>query len=401
MKKVSVLCLSLLSLSLHAQDNIRWRGTDRSGIYHEAGLLMNWPAKGPALLWSYDGLGEGFSSVAIDSDKLYITGCTDAKGYIYVFDTAGKLLNKKEYGPEWVESYNGTRATVNIDGGKIYIVTGTAEIYCLDQQSLNVVWKKSYVKDLNGSNIQWGVCESPLIIGDKVIATPGGKGNNIVALNKNTGELVWSSPADGDSSAYCSPLYISDLEVPLIVTMMSYHIVGIHAETGQKLWSYENRNRHDVHANTPVYSDGMLLCTSGYGRGSTMLKLTNGGRGVEKVWFSEELDNRIGAMVKVGNHAYGSGDNNRYWYCVDWESGEIKWKERGLAMGNIIANDGMLYCYTDRGEMILARATPEKLDITGKFSVTLGTAQHWAHPVLYKGAMYVRHGNTLMAYKVK
>ncbi len=401
MKKELILCFSFLSLSLYAQENIQWRGTDRTGIYHETGLLKAWPETGPTLLWSYDGLGEGHSSVAVDADKLYVTGSTDGKGYIYVFDANGKLLNKKEFGPEWVESYNGTRGTVTINNGKIYLVTGTADIYCLDQQSLNILWKKSFVKDFNGANIQWGVCESPLIIDEKVIATPGGAKNNIIALNKNTGDMIWSTPAEGDSSAYCSPLYISDQQIPLVVTMTAYHIVGIHATTGEKLWSYENKNRHDVHANTPVYSDNMLLCTSGYGKGSTMLRLVNGGRSIEKVWFNGELDNRIGAMVKVGDYAYGSGDTNRFWFCVDWKTGEIKWKERGLAMGNTISNDGMLYGYTDRGDMILAKATPEKFDVVSKFKITLGTEQHWAHPVLYKGVMYVRHGNTLMAYKVK
>jgi outer membrane protein assembly factor BamB len=106
-------------------------------------------------------------------------------------------------------------------------------------------------------------------------------------------------------------------------------------------------------------------------------------------------------MVKVGNYLYGSGDFNKFWYCVDWKTGDIKWKEKGLAVGNIIANDGMLYCYTEKGEMVLAQANPEKFDIKGKFNITLGTEQHWAHTVIYKGILYVRHGNTLMAYKIK
>ena len=402
MKKEFIsLCLALFVLSLSAQENIQWRGTDRTGIYHEAGLLQVWPEGGPAMLWHYDDLGEGHSSVAVDANKLYITGMTEGTGYIYVFDASGKLLNKKAYGPEWAVSYNGTRGTVTISEGKIYLVSGMAEIYCIDQQSLEVVWKKSFSQDFNGSNIQWGVCETPLIVGEKVIATTGGKENNIVALNKHTGALIWSSPGEGDESAYCSPLYIADQKIPQVVTMTAKHIIGINAANGEKLWSYENTNRHSVHANTPVYSNNMLLCTSGYGKGSTMLRLTNGGQNVEKVWFGAELDNRIGAMVKIGDYVYGSGDANRYWFCVEWNTGTIKWKQGGLAMGNIIANDGMLYCYTDRGEMVLAKATPEKFDIVSKFMITLGTAQHWAHPVLYRGVMYVRHGNTLMAYKVK
>ena len=185
-----------------------------------------------------------------------------------------------------------------------------------------------------------------------------------------------------------------------MVTRTANHILGVNAATGEKLWAHENKNRQSVHANTPVYSNNMILCTSGYGRGSTMLRLTNGGKSIEQVWFSDEMDNRIGSMVKVGDYVYGSGDSKRYWFCADWKTGEIKFKEQGMAMGNIISNDGMLYCYTDRGDMVLAKATPEKFDIVSKFPIKLGTEQHWGHPVIYKGVLYVRHGDTLMAYKI-
>ncbi len=385
---------------LSAQNSVEWRN-DRTGIYNETGLLKEWPAEGPRMLWHYDGLGEGHSSVAIANNKLYVTGMTGNKGYLYVFDREGKLLNKKEYGDEWDESYNGTRGTVTLSDGNIYIISGRGDLICMEENSLNTVWKKNLLKDFDSSNIQWGINEAPLVIGDKVIATPGGKKDNIVALNKKTGDLIWSCAGEGDLSAYCSPLYIRDQQIPLVVTHTANHVIGVNADTGEKLWSYEIKNRHAVHANTPVYSDGMLLCTSGYGKGSTMLRLTGGGRSVEKVWEATELDNRIGAMVKVGDHAYGSGDNNRSWFCVNWKTGEITYREKGQAMGNIIAADGLLYCYTDRGNLLLVKPDPAKFDIISQFPVTMGTDQHWAHPVIYQGTMYVRHGDTLMAYEVK
>lgn len=401
MKKRLIAFLSLASLTLFAQENIQWRGTDRTGFYNETGLLKSWPTEGPALLWNYDGLGEGHSSSAIASDKIYLTGMTDGKGYLYVFDLKGKLLNKKEYGPEWNESYNGPRGTITLNEGKLYLMSGLGDLYCFDVTSLNVIWKKNILKEYKASNITWGINEAPLIIGDKVIATPGGKEHNVVALNKNTGALIWSSTGEGDAAAYCSPLFIKDQQVPLIVTMTANHIIGIDANTGKKLWSHENTNRYSIHANTPVYGDNMILCTSGYGAGSTMLRLKNGGKSIEQAWFSKEMDSRIGAMVKVGDYVYGSGDNNRYWFCTNWKTGEIKYKEKGLAMGNIIAGDGMLYCYTDRGDMILVKANPEKFEIVSRFQITKGTEQHWAHPVIYKGVLYVRHGDSLMAYKIK
>ena len=401
MKKTVLLFSCLLAtMCLWAQSNIEWRGTERTGIYKEAGLLKSWPEKGPEMLWHFDGLGQGHSSVTIDSDKLYMSGMIEDEGYIFVLDMNGKLLNKAKYGPEWSRDWFGTRGSVMINEGKLYIVSGMCDIICFDQNTLNVIWKKNFMADFDGTNIQWGVCESPLIIGDKLIATPGGKEHNMVALNKNTGELIWSSPGKGDQSSYCSPLYISDQQTPQIVTFTANHIIGVDVSDGKLLWSHPNTNRHSVHANTPVYSDNMILCTSGYDRGSTMLRLIDGGKSIEEVWFSAELDNRMGAMVKVGNYAYGSGDSKRFWFCVDWNTGEIKYKHGGLAMGNIIFNDGMLYCYNDKGDMILAKATPEKFDIVSQFPIEMGTEQHWAHPVLYKGVLYVRHGNTVMAYKV-
>jgi len=404
MKKTVLLfsCL-LVTSALWAQNNIEWRGTNRTGIYNEAGLLKSWPESGPEMLWSFEGLGQGHSSVTVDSDKLYMSGMIEDEGYIFVLDMNGKLLNKVKYGPEWSKDWFGTRGSVMINDGKLYLISGMCDIFCYDQNSLKLIWKKNFVTDFNGTNIQWGICESPLIIGEKLIATPGGAEHNMVALNKNTGELIWNSPGKGDQSSYCSPLYISDQQTPQIVTFTANHIIGIDASNGKLLWSHPNTNKHSVHANTPVYSDNMILCTSGYGRGTTMLRLKDGGKSVEEVWFSEELDNRMGAMVKVGNYAYGSGDSKRFWFCVDWNTGEIKYKHGGggTAMGNIIYNDGMLYCYNDKGDMMLVKASPEKFDLVSQFPITLGTEQHWAHPILYKGVMYVRHGNAVMAYNVK
>jgi outer membrane protein assembly factor BamB len=402
MKKTVFLGLFFVAVTtIAAQDVVQWRG-DRTGIYKESGLLKSWAEAGPQLLWHYDGLGEGHSSVAVSSGKIYVTGMANGKGYLYAFDMSGKLLDKKEYGGEWDESYNGTRGTVTANDGKLYLISGRGDILCFNEKDLSIVWKKNILSEFDAKNIKWGICESPLVVGEKLIATPGGQQHNIVALNKNTGELVWSSPGagTGDLSAYCSPLYVGDQQVPQVVTMTEKHIVGIDIATGAMLWSYEQVNRTNVHPNIPVYGDNMLLCTSGYGKGSVMLRLVNGGKGVEKVWESSQLDSRIGAMVKVGNYAYGSGDNNRFWFCVDWKTGEIKYKENTLPIGNVIAADGMLYCYSDRGDFALAKITPEKFDIISRFPITLGTDQHWAHPVIYKGILYVRHGNTLMAYKI-
>lgn len=400
--KKNVLCFLTMAITFGAtaQEVVQWR-YDRTGNYPEKGLLNAWGEDGPQLLWHYDGLGEGHSSVAVSvAGKLYVTGMTDGKGWIYAFSPDGKLLNKKEYGDEWSKSYNGTRGTVTPDKDKLYFISGMGEVFCLKENDLSLVWKKSFMNDFGGENITWGICESPLIVEDKVIVSPG-RSNNIVALNKNTGEVVWTCEGEGDLSAYCSPIYIADLPVPQIVTHMQKYIVGIEAATGKKLWSYEHVNQHGVHPNVALYADNQLFITSGYGKGSVMLQLKDGGKSVEKLWEEPQLDSRIGATVKIGDYIYGSGDKNRFWFCLDWKTGEIKYKDNTLGTGDVIAADGKLYCYSERGELALVNVNPEKFDLVSRFPVTLGTDQHWAHPVIYQGVLYLHHGNTLMAYKVK
>jgi len=397
MKNLCLILLVLLVIPIQAQ--IQWRN-DRTGIYNETGLLQKWPENGPELLWHFDGLGEGHSSVTIDKDNIFVTGMTDGKGYFYVLNTNGKLQHKIEYGSEFENSYPGARSAVMHDDGKLYIVSGMAELCCYDIQSLKLLWKKNYAEDYEAENTKHGWHGPPLIVGEKLIIAPGGKTYNVVALNKTTGDLIWSSEGVGVMAGYGAPIYISDQQVPQVVVMMSDYIIGLDMSNGKLLWSHHHTNRFREHPNTPVYSDGMLFCMSSYGKGSVMLRLTNGGRSVEKIWEIKELGHQTGHVVKLGDYIYGSGEKT-HWHCVDWQTGKIMYSDQTLARGNIIAADGMLYIYSDKGEMALVKPNAEKFEIVSKFQITLGTEQHYAHPVIYQGVLYVRHGDGLMTYKIK
>jgi outer membrane protein assembly factor BamB len=274
-----------------------------------------------------------------------------------------------------------------------------AELFCYDMQSLKLLWKKNYAQDYGAENTYHGWHGPPLIIGEKLIIAPGGKKYNVVALNKATGDIIWSSEGAGVMAGYGVPIYISDQQVPQVVVMMSDYIIGMDVSNGKLLWSHHHTNRYREHPNTPVYSHNMLFCTSSYGKGSVMLRLINGGRSVEKVWEVTELGHQTGHVMKFGNYIYGPGEKT-HWYCVDWQTGKIMYSDQTLARGNIIAANGMLYCYSDKGEMALVKPNPQKFEIVSKFLITLGTEQHWAHPAIYRGVLYVRHGDTLMAYKI-
>ncbi len=373
----------------------------RNGIYPETGLLKSWPSGGPEIKWSYEGLGQGHSSAAVSDGFLYVTGMIDQTGYLFKFDLMGALIYRKPYGPEFSESWYGTRGTPVIAGNRVYLLSGMGKLVCFNAATGDIVWSKELFRDFDGKNIQWGVNETPVVDGDILYITPGGRRNNVVALNRHSGELVWSSPGVGELSAYCTPLLFEHNGRKILATHTASHLIGIDARDGKVLWSHRHPNQYSVHPNTPIYHNGALYFFSGYGQGGGKVKLNGDGSSVSLVWTDKTIDSRMGGAVLVDGYIYGSGDQNREWRCLDWETGKEMYASRSIGKGVVIYADGMLYCYSDRGELALVKADPSGFEVTGQTRVTLGTEQHWAHPMIHDGVLYVRHGNAIVAYKVR
>jgi outer membrane protein assembly factor BamB len=288
-----------------------------------------------------------------------------------------------------------------IVGDRVYLVTGHGKLICLNEENGEILWSKELFKEFDGSNIQWGMNETPVVDGDLIYATPGGRRNNVVALNRLNGNLVWTSPGKGELSAYCTPLLFEHNGRKILATHTSSHLIGLDAATGKLLWSHRHPNQWSVHPNTPIYHQGELFYFSGYGQGGGKLKLSEDGNSVSKVWFNNKMDSRMGGAVLVDGHIYLSGDVNRQWRCVDWDTGKESYSSSEIAKGAVIYADGMLYCYSERGELALVKADPSGFQVVSQTRVNLGSEQHWAHPVIYDGVLYVRHGKALIAYKVK
>lgn len=401
MKKLTLIILCLTAvLSGYSQDPTSWRGPTRDGIYPETGLMKEWPADGPEVLWSFEGLGKGHSSAIVDNGFVYVTGMINEQGYLFKFDLKGKLVYKKTYGPEFAESYVGTRGTPTIVGEKVYLMSGHGKLYCLDEGKGTILWSKDLFKDFDGKIIGWGMNETPVVDGDVVYITPGGKKYNLVALDRHSGKLIWSSPGKGELTAYSTPLLFEHNGRKMLATHYESHLVGFDASTGKMLWSQHQPNEYSVHPNTPVYRDGMLFYLSGYGRGGGMLKIAPDGNSASRVWTHKKMDSRMGGAVLVDGYIYGSGDS-RLWCCFDWKSGKEMYTSKDIGNGVVIYADGMLYCYSQRGELALVEPDPAGFKVVSKTKVLLGSEQHWAHPVIYGGVLYIRHGKALIAYKVK
>jgi outer membrane protein assembly factor BamB len=394
------LLLVLLVTVVSAQEPTIWRG-GTNGIYPDKGLLKSWPEKGPATKWVFEGLGEGHSSPVFAHDKIFVSSMIEKMGYIFILDKNGKEVKRYTYGEEFFDSYPGSRSTPVIVGDWLYIYSGKGEVYAFEALTGKLRWKKNVLTETDGTNITWGVTETLVVDGDKIFCSPGGKKHNVIALNRNDGTLVWSSPGKGELSAYCTPLLLEIGGTKLLVTMMASHILGLDATTGKLLWSFEQPNQWSVHANTPLYSDGKLFCTSGYGQGTVCLNLASDGKSVTKAWHNSNFDNRMGGIVLIDGFLYGSGDKAREWRCIDAKTGKETWTSTEIGKGVVISADNLLYKYSERGELAMAEVNAKEFKLLGKAKVEKGTAQHWSHPVIDDGILYLRHGNALIAYKIK
>jgi outer membrane protein assembly factor BamB len=353
------------------------------------------------MVWHIDGLGQGHSSPVFANGKIYVTGMLNQTGHVFILSMDGKMLDKFPYGEDWHENYPGSRSSPTVAGDLIYVYSGQGKVVCMSAENGRIQWSKNLFRDLDGNNITWGVTETPVVDENTVYCTPGGSVNNVVALDRLTGEVRWSSRGKGNRSAYCTPLLIQNPAAKLLVTHTANHILCIDASSGELLWSHQHTNQYAVHANTPIYHDGSVFCFSGYGRGAIMFELDSRGNRVKTRWTDKSLDSRMGGAVLIDGYIYLSGDYSRSWKCVDWQTGKQMYESTAIGNGAVITADGLLFCYSQRGELALVPAQPGQFKVTGKTRVQLGSGQHWAHPVIHDGRLYVRHGNVLMAYQIK
>lgn len=399
-KQLVLLALVFLGIYSFAQDNAQWRGVNRDGIFQESALLKEWPSEGPKLLWHYDGLGEGHASAAITKKAIYTAGTADDQGFVVALDLSGKEIWKQNYGVEWMDSYNGVRSSPMVYDGILYIMSAYGKLVAMNAGDGKILWTKDILADFEVENIRWGMTENLVADGGKLFCTPGGTKASMVALDCKTGGLIWKAKPNGEKSAYCSPALVKLANRNLLVTHTSNSIIGVDAGTGDLLWSFEHINKYSIHPNTPLYKDGYLYCFSGYGKGGVMLKLSENGSKVEEVWQNASLDNQMGGVVLREGKIYGSGHNNREWFCLDWKTGESLYSSKMLGRGNVVLADGNLYCYADTGEIALVDVSNGSYDKISSFRVPLGEKQHWAHLLIHNKRMYVRHGSSLMVYSI-
>lgn len=400
--------LLLLSCSSSQPDIYEWRGVDRSGVYPDTGLLKVWPEEGPREIWTVDSLGRGYGSPQFVEDRFYITGEVDSMALLYCFDLDGMKLWQTTLGKEWVTSFPGSRSAPTIVGDLIYIGTGMGNLYCVNSADGSMVWSKDFKDDFQGIYPLHGHSEAAVISGNRVFWTPGGETHNVVALDRFTGELLWSNPGFGEYSAYNQGKLISPPVRNLFITFSAYHLMGLDAETGELLWSQEQESYPpekrspgygDTHPNAVMYGDGSIYYAAGDGNGGVRLDLSEDGTEITQVWRNPGFDSFMGGLVKIGNFLYTSGTSTQYFKSIDATTGILR-DSLKIGHGAVIAADEMLYYYTQRGQMKLIGYDEGKLKEISSFKITKGTSHHFSHPVIHNGVLYQRRGEALMAYDI-
>jgi len=398
-------CISMFFTSGYKDEISQWRGPNRDGRFPAKNLLKQWPTNGPGMIWSFEGLGEGHGNVGIGNDRLFVCGMIDSVGHLFSFDMEGNLIWDKRYGFEWYQNYTGVRSTPTVIGDLVYFESGHGVVFCYDGASGELLWSVDLLKKFNAENIQWGMAESLLVDGDNIICTPGGPEHNVVALNRLTGETIWTSKGNGQPAAYCSPILAEHHDTRLIVTMTAKSIIGIDANTGEYYWSIEHQQSNKIHANTPLYYDGKIMCSSSSDKsgldGTVLIQLSDDGKNASVIWRNSDITNLMGGFILKDGYVYGSKYRSSEWYCLDWNTGIVQHISKPFRNGVIIYADGLFYCYSEGGDMALIQADQQNFDVISKFKIPLGTNQHWAHPVIDEGKLYVRHGDALMVYNIK
>ncbi|MCP4451380.1 MAG: PQQ-binding-like beta-propeller repeat protein [Planctomycetes bacterium] len=351
-----------------------------------------------------EGLGHGYSSVSVVGDTIYLPVTFDKEeAFVYALDLAGNLKFQLPYGTETSDKQSpGNRSTPTIDGNRLYIISGLCVVHCFDLNTKKELWSVDAFKEFKGKGTRWDFSESPLIDGNRVYCAPGGPDASVVALDKMTGKTIWTSKGFSEASAYCTPDIFVHNGHRILVTMTAKSVVGLNPETGEVLWTHLHETSYDIHATTPVYADGMIYYTAGYGSGGGMIELSADGKSVTPKWTDKSLDCQHHGVVLHDGYIYGAGHKGKKLTCLELKTGKVMWQAPEVTQGVTIFADGMLYVYEGpkAGVVSLIKANPRAYERVSSFKVTQGTDKHWAHPAIANGRLYLHHGDVLIAYDI-
>jgi outer membrane protein assembly factor BamB len=376
----------------------QWRGANRDGISKETGLLKQWPEGGPPLVWKASGAGRGYSSFSISKGRLYTMGLRGDREFIIAFDIAnGKEVWATTHGGAFRNDRgDGPRGTPTLDGERLYALGGNGDLSSLDLRTGKVVWTMNVLSKFGGSNIKWGISESPLVIGDKVLVNAGGPGASIVALKKTDGALIWKSQSD--EAGYSSAIPVEVGGTTQVIFFTGSRAVGLDLRDGRLLWEYSRPSNNVANVATPVARGNRVFISSDYGTGGGVVEIKADGK-AQEVYFNKDMRNHHATSILIGDHLYGF--SSAILTAMRFDTGEVAWRDRSVGKGSLTYADGHLYAFSENGIVGLVEANPTAYNEKGRFKIQQGSLPTWTHPVVAGGRLYLRDQDTIYAFDVK
>ncbi|MDP2334931.1 MAG: PQQ-binding-like beta-propeller repeat protein [Bacteroidota bacterium] len=411
MKRINLAITFFLFVVIAIAQPVQWRGPQRDGKFQDTGLLKKWPDAGPELLLKVEGIGKGFSSVVATDQYMFATGMIDSLDYLSCITMDGQIKWKVTYGHSWVKSFPDTRSTPTVEGDRVYIISGIGELVCLNVNDGSIRWKVNVDKDYQAEWHIWGVSESPLIVDDKVICTPGGKTTSVVAFDKMTGKLVWESECVGGQRSYISPTIYDYKQFRFILAATATNLIALEPATGKVAWTfkYYDGAKWDqpglIWTNTPVVKGRDIFLSMGYDYRNVMIQMNEEGTSATEKWSNLTLDNHHHGLIELDGFIYGSNwqsNSKGKWVCMNWETGDVKYESDWLTKGALVYADGLFYILEEKsGTVALVKPNPESFEVISSFKLQGGTGPFWSHPFIANGKLYLRHGEVLFVYNIK
>ena len=412
--------LALLTGVCTADDWPDWRGPNRDAVSTETDLLTEWDEGGPPLAWMTTGIGAGYSGVVVADNRIYTLG--ESTGQC-VF-TALDYKSGNRLWSTYVDNHR-PNATPLVDGDLAFALGYKGNLVAVKSATGEELWRINLHKAFRGkTQTDCGYSESPLVDGDRLVCTPGGKDAAVVALNKYTGTVMWKSTLPegigergADGSGYSSIVVSTAAGVRHYVVLTGRGALGISPKDGVVLWTYNRVANEHANVATPIVHGDFLFFSTAYQTGSALVKMVrndaaNGDPSAspiraEEVYFlaPKVLQNHHGGLVRVGDHIYGGhGHNKGFPVCVEVSTGTMLWEpQRGPGSGSaaVMYADGHLYFHYENGVMALIEADPTAYKLKGSFKVPGSSEKSWSHPVISGGRLFIREENMLHCYDVR
>jgi outer membrane protein assembly factor BamB len=405
MKRIFAISIIVFSLATLAADWPQLLGPSRNGHSREKDLIGTFDDKGPTVAWQRD-VGEGYASPVIAGGRLLLYHRVENEDVLESLDAdTGKFRWKYAYATKYrdpLNKGNGPRATPVVSGGKIYLLSASGQLHCVDQKTGKKVWVNELLKTYKVPDSFFGVGMTPIVEGDHVIVNVGGEEAGIVAFNKDTGKEVWKSTAH--EASYSSPVSATINDVRHVVFFTREGLASIDPVKGTVRATKRWRASDDasVNAAMPLVLGGdHLFLTASYRTGAILLKVKKDG--VEEVWKNDKsLSSHFSTPVAIGDQLYGFHGRQEVGAelrCIDWKTGKVRWSKDGFGCGSLIHADGKLFVLSEFGDLVIVEPNADKYIEKARATV-LGKPCR-AHPALADGLLYARDNKKLVCWKVK